>query len=318
MSLPRIHHDLRPHLGLAARLAALSVLHFVAFVGPIALIAPPAPVVAAHARATAGEPQLIYLLAFSVLNALVIAIPILLSRVRGPRLMVALAVSHFGLQTFMGQIETAWFLDAFPLIDRAELLRLFLRGALTSVLFAPLAVVLLGRHRADDAAESLRPPASWWHRMSRLPLLALGYVGLYFAFGYHVAWRFPEVRRFYTGSEAAPGFIDQTAGLVMDEPSFLPFQFLRGLLWVAFSVPLLLIVRERRASMLVLGASMWLFGAQILLPSAFFPPIVRLAHFLETSTSTALFGLWVGAWLAVEARDAKARGVGSALHAALR
>jgi len=288
------------------RLAAVVVVHLVFWMGP-SLVLPPAPaLLEAHMRATAQEPFFVFLLAFSVLAAASVAYPLRQAAVGGAARVLLLSVAFFGLETVMGQIETAYFQEAFPLIDGGELGRLFARGALTAAAFVPASAWLV------PAAEKTTPLAERWRRVPlgawawRVPLLAVLYVLLYLTFGYFVAWRFAEVRQFYSGSTVDVGFWDKLHQLVVTEPQFLPFQALRGVLWVAFSVPVILVVRGRREAAVSLGLLLGLFGAQTALPSGFFPPMVRLAHFLETTTSTALFGLAVG--LTLRAREAPAPG----------
>lgn len=282
----------RRALSFPLQLGILSVAFLFIFTGSVLALPPRAEVLAAHAKATQGQAQLVYLFGFSVLTALSLWYPIRRARAGGLKLAGGLLFSFYGLETFMGQIETAYFQYAFPLIDRAELVRLFLRGAIAAVLFVPFAVWLL--RREDEPVAALRADIPWRAWAWRVPLLALAYVALYLLFGHFVAWQFADVRQFYTGSTQLNGFLPQMARLIRDEPGFIPFQYLRGLLWVLFSVPVVLLMRERRAAMTSLAMLLGLFGAQILLPSAFFPPTVRLAHFIETASSTALFGALVG------------------------
>lgn len=302
----------------ALRIATVAVLHLVCFLGPIALLAPAANILEAHAKATGGGAQFEYLLGFALLSALCISYPILRAKHGGWPLVLGMGVSFFGLQTFMGQIETAYFQYAFPLIDDAELAKLFGRGALTALGFVPLAVWVLRRGLPKNQSNQspwADVPWSLWAR--RAPLLALAYVVIYLLFGYFVAWQFADLRQFYTGSQENLGLLSVMRQNTVVEPGFLPFQFLRGLLWVAFSLPVILLVRERRAAAVSLALLMGLFGAQILLPSAFFPPVVRLAHFLETTSSTALFGFLVGWALPLKAPSAATKRRNEALGAAL-
>ncbi len=169
------------------------------------------------------------------------------------------------------------------------------REVTQAFIFIPGAIAILGRSRwSDHDAPTPVPRLPWRTWAARAPLIAGAYVAFYLSFGYWVAWQFAEVRQLYTGSPAPTGVLDQMLGLIRDEPAFIPFQLLRGVLWMVFAAPLVVLLRERRTTMVALGAVLFVFGAQILLPSAFFPPTVRLAHFLETASSTGLFGLLLG------------------------
>jgi hypothetical protein len=66
------------------------------------------------------------------------------SSLKGFALAGGLFVLSFGAQVFQTQIETAYFLDAFPLLDgNFEVYRLILRGAITSALFVLLVTLLV-------------------------------------------------------------------------------------------------------------------------------------------------------------------------------
>jgi len=80
---------------------------------------------------------------------------------------------------------------------------LFLQGAITTAVFAALAVLLLGKWRAGGLAASfaisprLRPPSAAW----RFTLIVVAFVFLYMFFGYYVAWQNPALRQYYGGPE---------------------------------------------------------------------------------------------------------------------
>src|SRR5690349_289895 len=63
----------------------------------------------------------------------------------GVKLFLAVVIIFWGLQTFMTQIETWYFIAAMPAISTAELGNLFLRPLITSVTFIPLAMWILGK-----------------------------------------------------------------------------------------------------------------------------------------------------------------------------
>lgn len=218
-------------------------------------------------------------------------------RVRGLAQLGGVAVFVWGAQTLMTQTETAYFWSAFPAISDTEMVRLFLRNLLTVATFLPIALGLAGRFRREKQAPSPGEPA---HRglAWKLPVLGVVYAVVYFVFGYFVAYQFEAVRVLYSSSAELPSFAAQLAAAVAERPAILPFQFVRGMMWAALSVPLLAILgRSRREEML---ACAWLFAvlptAQLLFTNPFMPTAVRVAHFLEVGSSMALFGA-VTAWL---------------------
>lgn len=212
-----------------------------------------------------------------------------------------LTLVWWGLATFMTQIETAWFLGAFPALGTRDLLLFFVRGLVFAVLWVPGAVAVAGGLRGGVAGrmEALEPGALATRGLpGKLAGLAALYAALYFVFGYHVAWRSPEVRAFYGGPAELHGLGAQLASVVATDPWLYPFQALRGLLWTAFAAPVLLLFPRRRADALWAVAALCALAptTQLLYPNVLMPSPVRMAHLLEVATSTGLFGLAV-AWV---------------------
>jgi hypothetical protein len=214
------------------------------------------------------------------------------SSFRGLALWGQLLVLSFGAQTFMTQIETGYFLPAFPLLQgNFEVYRLVLRGLLTSVLVTLLVTWLIGgfskKERAqtrfavtnDDAVKV----GSW---------LAVAYLGLYLVFGYFVAWQSPELRLFYSGSTELVSFFGQWGKTFMDRPEFPVFQFFRGILWMVCLIPLFKGFSGTRIELVILSAlalallpTMQLAFANPLMPST-----VSAYHFIEIFISTGILG----------------------------
>jgi hypothetical protein len=236
------------------------------------------------------------LLAVCFLIAAVLTHIILRSRWAGWRLVVTVFVVFYGVTTFMGQIESAVFITRLP---PGALPRLFLMGALVAAPFAALAVLILGKRKASTADTGsngrLLMPASEWSW--KLGVIALLYVILYFTFGYFIAWQSPEVRAYYNGTD--PGsFVAQMATVVRDTPWLIPFQILRAMLWTALALPVIRMMKgERLETALAVGLLFAVvMNAQLLLPNAYMPEAVRMAHLAETASSNFLFGVFIG-WL---------------------
>lgn len=237
------------------------------------------------------------LLVVSIVNALLLAYPIARSRWHGLKLIGAVLLVFFGVQTFMSQIETLFFGSAFN-IPAAEMLSIILMGFLTALFFSFLAVLIMGKIRQPKEAESPANPLqlSMQGWLSRLVLLPLAYIVIYFLFGYFIAWQSPEVRELYTGSTAIDPFFTHLANIVQNDPTIIFFQFARGLLWIGLAFPLLRLMKGGAwEKAIVIGL---LFGllltTQLAFPNPYMPAPVRLAHFIETATSTFLYGVLIG------------------------
>ncbi len=236
------------------------------------------------------------LLAVCLLQVMVMTHLILRSRWTGWRLIAAVFFIFYGVTTFMPQIESAVFLTRLP---PGTLPRLFLMGVLIAIPFSVLAVLILGRRKAEgvDTAPNYRlvMPASEW--AWKLVAIAVVYVILYFTFGYFVAWRHPGVAEYYGGVD--PGsFLAQMKTVLRNTPWLVPFQIVRALCWVALALPVIRMLKgkwpETALSLGLLFAVV--MNAPLLLPNPYMPEPVRMAHLVETASSNFIFGVFVG-WL---------------------
>jgi len=177
--------------------------------------------------------------------------------------------------------------------------KLFVMGAVVAGLFSPLAVLILGKMRREmrSQAPNLRlvmPPAEWaW----KLAVITGSYVILYFTFGYFIAWKKPAVQAYYGGTD--PGsFLAQMGNVLRDTPGLLPLQALRALLWTAFVLPVIRMMKGRlwEAGLAVALLYVVLGSAQLLLPNPYMPEAVARTHLVETASSNFIFG-WVVVWL---------------------
>src|SRR5258708_3158764 len=128
---------------------------------------------------------------------------ILRSRWHGWTLVAAIFVSMYGISTVASQVESVAFLS--NKLPQGMIRAIFAQGAIAAALFAPLAVLGPGKWRPTSIRPRMSPavppkPASL---LLRVAILAAAFVFLYMFFGYYVAWRNPELRRFYGGPEEA-------------------------------------------------------------------------------------------------------------------
>jgi hypothetical protein len=230
-------------------------------------------------------------------NALILVWAARRSSFKGLKLVGQLFVLSFGAQVFMTQIETGYFLSAFPLLqNNFELYNLILRGLITSAFFSLLVALLAGgfshRPRPQTAftasADTVLKHGAW---------LALAYLVLYMLFGYFVAWQTQELRLFYGGPAELNGFFEQWGSSLMQKPELPVFQYFRGFLWLACLAPLFQGFSGKRSELVILStlALGLLPTAQLAFANPLMPAAVSLGHFWEVSISTGIFGA-VCAW----------------------
>lgn len=244
-----------------------------------------------------------------LVNALILTTIVKLSSWKGWTLVAGLTFSFYGVHTFVGQIEAFAFLTdlgeligsgATPLIamPRDFIGAMFLIGLVLALIGVPLTVLLFGRGKAQsdksDATQSLRHlrrfSAGQW--LWKLASIIVIYELLYFGFGYYIAWSSEAVRAFYQGAHPGsfPAALWQN---LVHTPLVYPWQALRALLWVAFTLPVIMMLRRHGWK----GALTLAFFVALpmnlghLVPNPFMPDAVRLAHFVETTSSNFIFGL---------------------------
>jgi hypothetical protein len=270
----------------AIRFLAVTILYFGTFVVVSGALLSTAPQEGAPADPSA---TLIALLVVSLLNAAVWTYVIRRSSWTGWKLVLAVFVVFYGANTVMPQIETAYFVTRLP---PGMLPRLFLAGLIIAAVFAPLAVLILGKRRPETHVPQQKILAGGW--AGKLALIVVAYIILYFTFGYFVAWRSPAVRAYYGGSDPE-SFIAHIASLLRTEPMLFLLQAVRALLWTAVAAPVIKMTKGAWwESGLAVALLFAVVNSQLLIPNPLMPPEVRTAHLVETATSNFIFG-----WLIV-------------------
>jgi hypothetical protein len=229
----------------------------------------------------------------SLINTLVLSFIILRSPWYGLKLIDAVFLVQFGVETFMAQIETLYFNSAVQM-GTAEFVGIVAAGALRALIFAPLAVIIFGKLKKPEQTDeemTVTLPSEW---VKRVVAIALVYIVIYFLFGYFVAWQWEETRLYYSGTTAIkPLFVHFRDLFLTEDPLIVPFQFLRGTLWALLAIIIIRAMRAKRwetALAVALAFAVLLSLPLGLFPNPYMPPPVARAHFIEVSTSMLLFG----------------------------
>jgi hypothetical protein len=269
---------------------------------PVTSAAPEAP---ANQTPSQMPDTLLYpLLIFSVSVGVVLAYLILRSSWHGWPLVGAIFVGMYGISTVATQIETLYFLS--NKMPHGMIRAIFLQGAITTALFAPLAVLLLGKWRTSSPPPPTSSPgrlhaSSLTSRLAvsfatGLVVIVVAFVFLYMFFGYYVAWQNPALRQYYGGLEQSNFFAALKANWV-NNPGIYALQVFRALLYAACMYPLIRMLRVARwetALAMALFLSVW--TTILLLPNPLMPPEVAATHFRETLGFSIIFG-GIAGWL---------------------
>ncbi len=239
----------------------------------------------------------ILMLLVSFIGAITLALIVKFSKWQGFRLFIGMCISFFGIEYFMAQIETLYFKEAFSFMPVTEIMNILIRGLLTTLILVSASIILFGsnKEKARLKTKSIFKGINLVTWAKKAILFAFIYIILYLFFGYFIAWQFDEVRIFYTGIRENTSFINQILDNIRNMNWFLPYHFLRGLLWVVFSVPIILMMNgSKKKTIISLFLLFAYHGFQIIMAQGFFPPEVLVAHTIETTISASLYGLIIG------------------------
>jgi len=175
-------------------------------------------------------------------------------------------------------------------------------GVFFAVLFAVAAVFISGKLKKPEKVSEVpntrlhMPKSEFALKFSLLSLVI--YPLLYFLFGYFVAWQFPLIRQFYSGSTVILPFFEHFHTMLTANPVLPLWQMARGIIWVLIALPVIRMMKGRAweaAVALGLLFSLVMNSAHFM-PNPYMPPAVRLGHFIETASSNFIWGMFI-VWL---------------------
>lgn len=124
-------------------------------------------------------------------------------------------------------------------------------------------------------------------------LLSVIYTIFYFVFGYYIAWQFPALREYYSGSTDILPFLAHMAGQIETDFTLILFQVARGFLWagIAYIVTVNLPAAKLWERMIICGLAVSIgLATPLFVPNEYMPSAVRFGHFFELLIENFLFG----------------------------
>ncbi len=198
----------------------------------------------------------------------------------------------FGIQYFLSQIETLYFIDSTVLSTQSVLSILF-----SGLLLASAYGWLTSRtYHTEDDSQVLQLEWNTNLVLKFVFLALLAYPALYFFAGYFIAWQSESLRVFYTGSSELKSFWSMMS--VNLKEGLYTFQIFRSVLWILIGMIVLVSFNGSKiqcATVLGLLFAM-LMNAQHLIPNPIWSTEIRLYHFVETASSNFIWGALLG-WL---------------------
>ncbi|MBL7135902.1 MAG: hypothetical protein ISS81_04825 [Candidatus Marinimicrobia bacterium] len=198
----------------------------------------------------------------------------------------------FGIGTFMTQIETWYFIDAFSLLNNDTLMKIFLMGFINTCLIIPASFFIISSKSNETINIEIRKALNVKIIKSAL-FISVVYVTLYYLAGYFIAWQFDAIRMHYSGSLEKLSFFEHTISLLKTDPYFFPFQIFRGILWFFIGIPFFIILSKNRKECIIFSFFVFalLPSVQLFLPNPLMSEAVRMGHFIEGFISNGIFGV---------------------------
>ncbi len=217
------------------------------------------------------------------------------TKLKKTSLFIHLMLAHFMMYPLMGLLESLFWGDAFKGVEISEFIKIFLRFLLTFSLFSGfLSLIAKGGAPAIQIAKKQK---RYPHFGIKILAIAIVYFIIYNVFGYFIAWQFEAIRVFYTGSIEKIGFF-QSMGQNLSNPAFILVHTFRGLLFgLSGYIFHRILDCSQNKKIMIMSLLFGGFGFQIVLPNPLLPEMVRVSHFIETTSSMLVFGALVGLML---------------------
>ena len=238
---------------------------------------------------------LLPLLLVCLLNVLLVTWIVNRTTLTGLRLGSVIFIVVFGVMFFMTQIETIYFNSAIQMPSEI-IVSTLAAGVVVGLVVAWLSVRYKKKlapsteARVTSGSSIVRFEGILW----KIGLMAVIYVVFYFVFGYFIAWQFPSLREYYSGSREILSFPVHMQQQFRTDPWLPIFQLVRGAIWAGLG--LFIASALNRAvdweRMVIVGLSLSVgLSTLLLVPNPYMPNLVRLGHFPELLLENFIFGV---------------------------
>lgn len=247
------------------------------------------------ASASSSDPSnaisaIVAVLGMCLLNSVLVIWYTRRSRYSDRRLFVTVFTFIFGVMSFMTQIETLYFNGSIHMPWLLILIVVF-TGAVVGLANGWFALNFKKRNSSEALFHF---DGALYPTLSKVILLSLVYMVFYFVFGYYIAWQFPELRQFYSGSSDRLPFIIHMKNQLFTDPYLIAFQVIRGGLWTGIGYIALkgLQRHNKLETYILIGLILSLpLSTPLFSPNDYMPPGVRFGHFFELLIENFLFGV---------------------------
>jgi hypothetical protein len=228
-----------------------------------------------------------------LLNSVIVVWYVKRTQFSGKELFLRIFIIIFGVMFFMTQVETVYFNGAIKMpwqIIFSTVATGFVVGLVSSF----YAVKIRGRIVDKSQNVLVKNKFSFRDFFMKTSILSVVYMIFYFLFGYYVAWQFPVLREYYSGSTSMLSFGDHMLNQVNQDPMLIVFQIFRGALWalIGYIVLVGLSTKEKIEKYIIVGLILSVgLSTPLFVPNEYMPSGVRFGHFFELLIENFLFGV---------------------------
>lgn len=201
-------------------------------------------------------------------------------------------------------LQQIWFGEATGVMARSDLLFKLSAGAVATLLFMAL-ILLLFKHPSEQSpahTNALPHPADKYKIKKldfaiKLIVLPVIYCVVYFLSWHFLLRRF-EAARVYYGSPEYISFVKELVYMLLNDAKQVPLALLKGLTYTLGLLPLLVLLPAKRVTFIITSIMVLLGPAiQMLIPSPVMPDAVRTAHLIELAAVAVVYGGLAGIML---------------------
>lgn len=228
-----------------------------------------------------------------LLNSIIVVWYVKRTQFSGKQLFFRVFIIIFGVMFFMTQIETMYFNGSIKMpwqIIFSTVATGFVVGLLSSF----YALKIKGKIVSEPQNVLLKTKFSFVDFFVKTSILSVVYMIFYFLFGYFVAWQFPVLREYYSGSTSMLSFGDHMMNQINEDSMLIVFQIFRGALWalIGYIVLVGLSTKEKLEKYILVGLILSVgLSTPLFVPNEYMPSGVRFGHFFELLIENFLFGV---------------------------
>ena len=209
------------------------------------------------------------------------------------RVALALSFSLFFIYGLMSSIDNLLFENTWVVLNKKDIWLQIIESGVAILFISILGVKLFGVKYRPSKYSKTPKSFTTLESVIKLILVGMSYVILHFTLNYFIKWEVSNAHITYAGNSQLNDFVNYLVTNWNDQPLIYLFQFIKGILFGLFILPIVYLFRKSSTQMLT--AIFLIFGTTALfqlIPNYLIPIDIRMGAFLEISCLMFLFSLF--------------------------